>query len=107
MKRTKNTDKLLLAISKQLPREQYASQSAIILTGSEMIESGQKVVEMQQVVSDEKYIQYLPLNKDKNHYRRMKRAFDSNGIVGIKNYLLPYLKNEYRGDFFKMLESSL
>jgi len=107
MKPTKKTTRILLAISKNLPKESYVSRTAVILSGEELIESGQKEVENVAVDPEKEYIQEIPLYNEKNHFRRLKRAYASGGLKAVKNYLNPYVKEEFREKLFKGLEASL
>lgn len=104
MKRTKKITKNILWLSNQLPKEQYSSRSAVILEGKEIIESGQKEIEKQPVVPDKKYIQYIPLYKDVCHFRRLKRAYDSNGFEGMINYLSQYLTKGDKNELINRLK---
>lgn len=47
------------------------------------------------------------MERDKNHFRRMKRAFDSNGVEGVKKYVEPYIKKELRQLYFDKLQEVL
>lgn len=96
-----------MAIAKQLPREQYASQSAVVLDGAKVIECGTKEVDGLPVDPDAKYTQYTPLYNDKNHVRRIKRAFDSNGVEGVTKYVLPYVKEELWETYSEKLKEVL
>ena len=96
-----------MAIAKQLPREQYASQSAVVLDGAKVIECGTKEVEGCPVDPEAKYTQFIPLFNDKNHFRRIKRAFDSNGAEGVQKYLSPYVKEELRETYNEKLRDVL
>jgi hypothetical protein len=107
MKPTKRANRILLAISKNLPLESYAAKSAVILSGTELIESGQKEVESIPVDPKKEYIQEIPLYNKKNHFRRLKRAYASGGINAVKKYLTPYVKEEYREKLFSGLDAEL
>lgn len=107
MKATKKTTRILLAISKNLPKEQYASKTAVILSGHELIASGQNEVESIPVDPKMEYLQEIPLYNEKNHFRRMKRAYASGGVSAVKKYLNPYVKEEYRQRLFDRLDASL
>jgi hypothetical protein len=80
MKRTKKITQTLMAIAKQLPREQYSDFNAFRGTVS---------------------------TGDKNHFRRIKRAFDSNGAEGVQKYLSPYVKEELRETYNEKLRDVL
>ncbi len=82
MKRTKRITQNLLAIARQLPDEKYLYNS-MAFRGSQLME------------------------RDKNHFRRMKRAFDSNGVEGVKKYVEPYIKKELRQLYFDKLQEVL
>src|SRR5690554_2672199 len=104
MKRTKKMTQNLVAIAKQLPREHYAAQSAVVLEGSKVIERGILELDNQGIDPEAKYTQYIPLYYDKNHIRRIKRAFDSNGVEGVTKYVLPYVKEELRETYSENLK---
>ena len=96
-----------MAISKNLPKEDYVINSAVILTGEQLIESGQKEVSNTKVDPEKEYVQYVPMYNQKNHFRRLKRAYASGGLAGVKKYLSPYVKAEFKTKLFEGLEAEL
>lgn len=104
MKRTKKITKNIEFLAKQLPRQQYTSNNAIICKGSDLIAKGTDAVEGKEVDPDKKYIQHGKIQNDVCHFRRLKRAYDANGFEGLKNYLTPFVKHTQREQFFAQIK---
>lgn len=107
MRRTKKITHFLKAIAKELPAERYASRNSVVLTGEEILQSGQTESKGEPIDPKQKYIQEVPLIIGKNHFRRLKRSYDSAGFPGVKTYLKAYVRPELQNEFFLKLEKAL
>lgn len=108
MKRTKKITATLKEIAKSMPRQEYQFLANQVQQGHDLIQKGQlEDGENKPILPHKTYVKKIPITGEVNHLNRMKSAFDSNGIVGVKTYLKPFIKPELQGDFLKRVESVL
>lgn len=108
MKRTKKITATLAEIAKGMPRQEYEYLSNLVQEGSDLIQRGETHDgDDKPLLAHKQYVKKIALKKDVNHFNRMKSAFDSNGIVGVKAYLKAFVKPEIQVDFFKRIDSVL
>ncbi len=105
MKRTKKITATLKAISNGLPGQNYSYHGRISEKGDQILQRGvDKDGDGLPVLPNKEYIRSVAMERKVNHFRRLKSAFDSNGLEGIKNYLGQFLKPEKKKEYFKELE---
>ena len=105
MKRTKKITKSLRAIAKQLPRQEYTFAGCISEKGDDIIQRGiTKDSDGLPIMPHKSYVKKIPLQRNANHERRIRSAFDSNGFEGVKAYLKAYVKPEKQALAFSDLE---
>lgn len=108
MKRTKKVTKVLLAISKTLPKQKYQYLGKLTEKGSDLIQKGiTEDGEKKPILPHKEYIKSIPLEKEVNHFNRLKSAYDSGGKLGVKVYLKKLLKPELKAEFFSKLDMVL
>lgn len=105
MKRTKKQTKVLLAISKTLPKQKYQYLGKLTEKGSDLIQKGiQEDGDKKPILPHKEYLKSIPLENEVNHFNRLKSAYDANGKAGVKAYLKKLLKPELEAEFFSRLD---
>jgi hypothetical protein len=108
MKRTKKTNKTLLAISKTLPKHKYKSSSKLLQSGLDLINKGMTHMYTNTPIDpNDNYTQSILVENEVNHYNRLKSAFDSNGKIGVKAYLKKLIKPEFEVQLFTRIDQLL
>jgi hypothetical protein len=106
MKRTKKTNKLIAAIAKNMPKQEYEYIGIVTEKGASLIKSGiTKDGNGKTVDPTGSYLKKTPFTREVNHQNRMKTAFDCSGWEGVKRYLRPLVKPELEAGFFGMIDS--
>lgn len=80
-------ENILKQLAGQLPQVMHDAKEKRLVTGQELIDMGMIPQDGVPYIPTEKYWQELPVNIAANHYRRMKRAYNSNGQAGVQKYL--------------------
>jgi hypothetical protein len=108
MKRTKKITKQLEAIAKGMPRQEYVSYGTLVEKGCDLIQKGiMEDGDKKPILTHKEYLKKIPVKNEVNHFNRLKSAFDSNGIEGVKKYVKPLLKPELQAEFFERLQNNL
>jgi len=84
----------LAKLAKMLPAENYHSNSPSKMLGSEILLTGLKVPPNIKLEDDKEYIINVPLLREKNHKRRLIRAYKSEGLKGVEMYLSKYIRKD-------------
>lgn len=105
MKRTKKITKVLLAISKTLPKQKYQYLGKLTEKGADLIQKGiMEDGDKRPIFPHKEYVKSIPLEREVNHFNRLKSAYDSGGKKGVKAYLKKLLKPEMEAEFFSKLD---
>lgn len=107
MKKIDQVRKLLKAIAEGLPVEQYVVRDYAKVSGEDLLLSGQKEVEGQEIEKDKIYFQCIPAFHCANHYRRLKKAYDKGGFWHVQIYLKPFVKADKQTEYFSKLKEVL
>lgn len=108
MKRTKKVTEYLKAIAKDLPRQEYTFAGQLSEKGHDIIQRGiSSDANGQPILPHKSYVKDIPLNRQANHQRRLRSAYDGNGFQGVKHYLKAFVKPELQGEFFEKLGKAL
>ncbi len=85
MKATKGTLNEIIDISRKLPERFDVSYQNCLISGRDIFLSG---LEMNGIEpNEEEHLIKMPMYMLVNHKRRMIRAFNSNGLDGLKSYI--------------------
>lgn len=76
-----------------LPVGNYATYESQEITGEDLLLTDTKEVDGKPIEPDKTYSFKSPVIHEKNHYRRLKRAYIKRGKEGIKAYLKIYMKD--------------
>lgn len=91
---TDEIEKELKEIANGLPVDSYTVIEKEEMTGAELrLSAYDEMPEYKnKFKEDGKYLVPVPAIYQKNHYRRLKHAFQSGGIPAVTAYVLPYLE---------------
>jgi len=84
--------KKIRAIAGILPIRLYGSNETVEISGEDLLFAGTKEVEGKEVIAEKVYYMKSPVYREENHYRRMKRAFISQGSKGVEGYIKVFMK---------------
>lgn len=80
-------ENILKELASRLPQVMHETKEQRLVTGQELIDMGMVPSNGVPYIPTEKYLQELPVQIAANHYRRMKRAYNSNGQEGVQKYI--------------------
>ena len=89
---TDDVIKELKDIAKYLPIAQYTAHETVTMKGHELKLSGYDEMEEYKgkFEDDKEYAVPMPAYYQVNHFRRMRKAYQRNGVGGVKKYCQPY-----------------
>lgn len=79
--------KMLKDWADQLPVVMHQTHEVHIMTGKDLLEMGYVERDGKKIVPDEDYRYNAPVQVAANHFRRLKRAWYSNGEQGVLAYI--------------------
>jgi len=86
----------LTELAEMLPHENYVSTTREKIKGSDLLLSGVKEVDGKAIDKEKTYLIHNPLLQQKNHKRRLLRAFKSAGFDGVEKYVARYVAKDRR-----------
>lgn len=86
----------LVELACMLPHESYVSTTRERMKGSELLLTGVKEVEGKPIEKEKTYLIHNPLLQEKNHKRRLIRAYRKSGFEGVERYLARYVAKDRR-----------
>lgn len=81
-------------LASSMPVDYFGSKSMDTISGSELLLSGHKQVEGEDINPDKQYLLPVPVYLMKNHERRLRRAYKGEGREGIIRVIMPYIRDE-------------
>lgn len=95
---TNDIKKELRRIAGQLPTDSYTVIEKTKMTGAELKLSAYDEDEKYkgEFEDEGEYMVPVPAMYEKNHYRRLRRAFQKGSIPGVQDYVFPYFVKRQR-----------
>lgn len=90
--------KKIRAIAQILPSSLYACSEPVEISGEDLLLSGTKKVEGKDVEAEKVYYMQSPVYREKNHYRRIKKAFISKGKKGVELYIKDFMQSPEKAE---------
>lgn len=86
----KKRNKLIREIAEQLPKFQQNTFRKELVNGSDILPPGQLkgIVNGKEILAGVTYVNDQIVKVDINHYSRMKKMANKEGMIGIKKYIL-------------------
>ena len=94
----------LVELASMLPYENYVSTTRERIKGSDLLLTGVKEVEGKPIDKEKTYLIHNPLLQEKNHKRRLFRAYRKSGFEGVEKYLARYVAKDRRSVLDKVME---
>jgi hypothetical protein len=85
---------IISVIAETMQSDSYAFYEKQTISGEDVLLTNTHELNGQQVVKEKDYQISVPVFNQVNHKRRLKRAYESDGLEGLMNYCKKYLKEE-------------